>query len=248
MPLLNYDRVTIHYEEFGSGYPVLLFSGGSLNSSVDAWHTITAFDATVDFAKDFRLIALDIRNAGESWAPITIEDGWHSYTTDHIRLLDHLGIERCHVLGHCIGPSFSLHLMQTQPWRVSAAVHATPSGRIGPYKGRRPSFEQWVSTHRNHPEVTEAVLDQFAWNLYERDFIPSVTREFIQGCQTPMLVLPGHDQWHPPEIGLELARLAPNSECIREWVHDVETPEGVRHLAQPGIVDRIRDFMLKHVP
>ena len=60
-----------------AGYHVLLFSGGSLNSSIDAWHTITAFDATVEFAQDFRLIALDIRNAGGNWLDerVVVADG-----------------------------------------------------------------------------------------------------------------------------------------------------------------------------
>lgn len=248
MPFLKYDNVTIHYEEYGAGYPLLMFSGGSLNSSIEAWRTLTAFDPRVEYANDFRMIALDIRNAGESWAPITEQDGWHSYTADHIALLDHLGIERCHVLGHCIGPSFSLALMEAQPWRVSAAVHATPSGRYGPFKGRRPSFQNWVSTFKNHPEATETVLDQFAANLYKRDFIPSTTREFVQSCQTPMFVLPGIDQYHPTEIGEELARLAPNAECMKEWLRDPSQDIDGRHIALPAAVTRIREFLLKHTP
>ncbi len=38
----------------------------------------------------FRVIAMDQRNAGHSTAPIHSGNGWHSYTADHIALMDHL--------------------------------------------------------------------------------------------------------------------------------------------------------------
>jgi pimeloyl-ACP methyl ester carboxylesterase len=38
-----------------------------------------------EFADEFRVIAMDQRNAGgKSRAPITAHDGWDSYTADHI--------------------------------------------------------------------------------------------------------------------------------------------------------------------
>ena len=42
---------------------------------------------------------------GQSHAPITAQDGWDTYTGDHVALLDHLGIDRCHLYGQCIGGS-----------------------------------------------------------------------------------------------------------------------------------------------
>jgi hypothetical protein len=44
---------------------------------------------------------MDQRNAGRSRAPITAQGGWDSYTADHIALLDHLRIDRCHLYGQC---------------------------------------------------------------------------------------------------------------------------------------------------
>ena len=76
MPVMQRGDAKIYYEEFGSGYPILLFAPGSLMAKVDDWHNLAAFDATVELANDFRLIALDLRNAGRSWAPITAASGW----------------------------------------------------------------------------------------------------------------------------------------------------------------------------
>jgi hypothetical protein len=56
-------------------------------------------------ASNFRVIAMDQRNAGASIGAIEADHGWHTYAAVHLALLDHLGTERCHLLGVCIGPS-----------------------------------------------------------------------------------------------------------------------------------------------
>jgi pimeloyl-ACP methyl ester carboxylesterase len=217
MPLFERDGASIYYEEFGSGYPVLLFAPGSLNSTVAIWHGSAAFDATVELASEFRLIAMDQRNAGHSWAPITPEDGWHSYTQDHIALLDHLGIDRVHLLGQCIGGPLSMSFIQARPDRVSAAVLVQPSGRIGPPMGRAGGFERWREGLTGHPEATPAVLDSFRDNLYKDDFVYTVSRDFVRTCPVPLLVLAGNDEAHPFQVAEELAQLSPNAEFIPEW-------------------------------
>ena len=181
MPFLKHAEASIYYEDLGSGYPVLLFAPGSLSSTIDAWRH-APFDPTVELANEFRLIALDQRNAGRSWAPITADEGWHSYTADHIALLDHLGIERAHVLGQCIGGPFSMGLIRAQPDRVSAAVLVQPSGRVGPFTGRAAGFDSWRAALQDHPEATPTVLDRMRANLYTADFVYTVTRDFVRTC------------------------------------------------------------------
>src|SRR5947209_8283060 len=203
MPVLKRDGASIYYEEFGSGYPVLLFAPGSLGSSIAWWHN-AAFDPTTELADEFRLIAMDQRNAGQSWAPIAAEDGWHSYAADHLALLDHLGIERTHLLGQCIGGPLAMGLIQAQPARVSAAVLVQPSGRIGPDTGRAGGFERWRAALADHPEATPAALDGFRANLYAQDLVYTVSRDFVRGCATPLLILAGNDAAHPFAVAEEL--------------------------------------------
>ena len=82
-----------------------------------------------EFAANFRVIAMDQRNAGgQSHAPITAQDGWHTYMADHIALLDHLGIDQCHLYGQCIGGPFILSLLKAQPQRIACAVIAQTIG------------------------------------------------------------------------------------------------------------------------
>src|ERR1700726_4684905 len=95
MPTYERTGTSLYYEEFGSGYPILLFAPGGMRSSIEFWHK-SPFDPTVALGKDFRVMAMDQRNAGQSRAPVTAADGWDTYAADHVALLDHLGIKSCH--------------------------------------------------------------------------------------------------------------------------------------------------------
>ena len=127
MPTFERNGVSLYYEESGSGFPILLFAPGGMRSSIEFWAK-SPFDPTKEFAEDFRVIAMDQRNAGKSRAPLSASDGWHTYSADHIALLDHLKIDKCHVMGGCIGGSYCLGAIQAAPNRISAAVLQQPIG------------------------------------------------------------------------------------------------------------------------
>ena len=105
MPSFAHHGASIYYEEFGQGFPILTFAPAGLQSTIAVWHRPSApVNPITEFSADFRVIALDQRNAGgQSHAPITAQDGWHTYMADHIALLDHLEIDQCHLYGQCIG-------------------------------------------------------------------------------------------------------------------------------------------------
>ena len=127
MPTFKRGDVSIHFEEYGGGYPILLFAPGGMRSSIEFWAN-SPFDPTKELAAEFRVIAMDQRNAGKSAGPISAHDGWDTYTGDHIVLLDHLGIRQCHVMGGCIGSSYCLGVIKAAPQRVSAAILQNPIG------------------------------------------------------------------------------------------------------------------------
>jgi pimeloyl-ACP methyl ester carboxylesterase len=62
MPICEKGDVRIHYEEAGSGFPLLVIPGGGLNSTVAglATHPFNPFD---EFKDEFRFISADLRNA-----------------------------------------------------------------------------------------------------------------------------------------------------------------------------------------
>jgi pimeloyl-ACP methyl ester carboxylesterase len=137
MPVMKHADAEIHYEEFGTGFPVLTFAPGALRSQIAYWQRSPAkpdqlppwMDPTADLADCFRVIAMDQRNAGRSRAPLRVLDDWQVYADDHIALLDHLRIERCHTIGGCIGASFCLSLCERVPERIASTVLLQPIGR-----------------------------------------------------------------------------------------------------------------------
>jgi len=110
--------VRIHYEEAGSGLPLLLIAGGGLNSTIASLNN--PFNPMPEFKGEYRCIAADLRNAiaGQSSGPIEIDRPWDSYTDDHLGLMDHLGIDKFMVMGFCIGGPFIWNLLKRAPDRV----------------------------------------------------------------------------------------------------------------------------------
>jgi len=243
MPTLDHHGASIYYEEHGKGFPILTFAPAGLKSTIAVWSSASApINPVTEFAANYRVIVMDQRNAtgGRSRAPITAQDGWHSYTADHVAVLEHLGIDRCHLYGQCIGGPFIMSFIKAQPQRVACAIVAQPSGRVGPLKpGRSASFEGWVKSLENHPEATEQVLDSFYQNMYGAGFLYSVDRAFVSGCKTPCLVLAGNDEAHPFPISEETAQLLPNAEFIPEWKSGAP-------LEAAKI--RIREYLARHTP
>src|SRR4029079_50105 len=71
MPFYERGQVRIHYEEVGSGFPLLVIPGGGLNSTVAGLAT-HPFNPVDEFKGEFRVIAADLRNAkgGQSTRPV----------------------------------------------------------------------------------------------------------------------------------------------------------------------------------
>jgi pimeloyl-ACP methyl ester carboxylesterase len=240
MPTFKRDDVSIYYEEYGTGYPILLFAPGGMRSSIEFW-AHSPFDPTKELAANFRVIAMDQRNAGKSSAPITANDGWETYTGDHIALLDHLGIKQCHLMGGCIGGSYSLGMIKAAPQRVSAAVLQNPIG-LSPRNREMffNMFDTWAAALKpKHPEIDDSGLRQFRDRMYGTDFVFNVSRDFVRSCKTPLLILCGSDDYHPTETSKEIAALAPNAELVESW----KTPEVIG-----ATVKRVREFLISHTP
>src|ERR1700745_460363 len=129
MPFYEKGDVRIHYQEVGSGFPLMVIPGGGVNSTV-AGLTTHPFNPMEEFKGEYRVIAADLRNAnpGQSTGPLETDRPWDAYTDHHIGLMDHPGIRPFRVLGFCIGVPFIWNLLKRAGDRVVAAVPAQPSG------------------------------------------------------------------------------------------------------------------------
>lgn len=242
MPVLETDDATLYYEEYGEGYPILAFSPGGLTATIDWWrHPAAPIDVTKVLSDEYQVIVMDQRNAGgKSSGRMSAADGWHTYLRDHLNLLDHLKIERCHLYGQCIGGPFVFSLLREQPERFSCAVLAQPIGRLGPLsKEKNASFVTWAELTRQRPEVNDEVIESIYLNLYGPGFGYSIDRDFARHCETQCLVLAGNDEAHPFDYAEEVAGLLPNSIFIPDW----KTGE-----ALTAATERIKQFLREHTP
>jgi len=248
MPTLKVPDGEIYYEVHGSGYPLMIFAPAGLRSELAFWRHSPSnpsapavwMDPMAVLSSKFRVIAMDQRNAGRSRTGIDASDDWHTYAGDHLALADHLGLDRFHVMGGCIGASFCLTLCELAPNRISAAVLQNPVGHADNRDVFRNVVQTWAKGIREErPEIDERVFSRFGDNMFGGDFVFSVSREFVRQCKIPMLVMPGDDAPHPTVIGEEIAELAPNKEVLRQW----KGPDRLQ-----TAIDRVTQFLERHTP
>jgi pimeloyl-ACP methyl ester carboxylesterase len=182
---------------------------------------------------------MDQRNAGASRGPVSAADGWHTYAEDQLALLDELGVDRCHVLGGCIGGAFALALIARAPERVRSAVLQQPIGFSGTNRAVfYELFDGWATELRQQrSDLEDDALSPFRERMYGGDFVFSVDRSVVSRCPVPLLVLRGNDVYHPAEVSEEIARIAPDAELVATW----KTGEDV-----PRAVARVRAFLGAH--
>jgi pimeloyl-ACP methyl ester carboxylesterase len=238
--------VRIHYEEFGSGFPLLLIAGGGLDSTIARLNN--PFNAIDEFNREYRCIACDVRTttSGQSSGPLEVDRPWDAFIDDYLGVMDHLGINRFMVMGFCIGGPLIWSLLKRAAPRVVAAVLAQPAG----WRPEMPTLHYdlnmagWAKDFLpRHPEVTMATIDKFLTKMYRSnpDFVYTVTRHFVRSCRTPILILPDDVPNHPYAVAMEAAMLAPNAEVsMFPWK---EPKERI-----PLAVRQIRSFLRAHRP
>ena len=238
MPMFEKGDVKIHYEEAGSGFPLLVIPGGGLNSTIKGLDN-HPFNPLVEFNDHYRVIAADLRNAngGQSTGPLAIDRPWDAYTDDHLGLMDHLGCREFMVLGFCIGGPFIWNLLKRAGDRVVAGVLTQPSG----FRPTQPdlfyqnNIKGWApGLVERQPSITMDQASQFLTNMYRKnaDFVFTVSRDFVAQCRTPVLILPDDVPAHPYAVAIESAHLAPNAQVsLYPWKANPEQIQlALRHI------------------
>ena len=241
MPEFENASAWLYFEERGDGFPMLAFAPGGMNSAVRMWKNATINPLT-DYANDFRVIAMDQRNADRSYGPVETDDPWGMYARDHLALMDHLGVDAFHVFGCCIGGSFALKLIELAPTRVVSAVLQQP---VGITEGNAPLYEEmWRSWAGGLPardqNLDRDAIERFGIEMWTGDFVLSVSRDFVRSCTTPLMVLPGTESYHPTATGREIGELAAEAVVVEPW-NDSEL-----HIAEATTT--VRGFLKTHTP
>ena len=106
----------VHIEQAGQGEPVILLHG--FGGSTYAWRNVMPA-----LAAAFRVVAIDLNGFGYTQRPRTFE----SYTREGqadlvLRVMDALGFEKAHLMGHSYGGGLSLFIASRHPERVRSLV------------------------------------------------------------------------------------------------------------------------------
>jgi pimeloyl-ACP methyl ester carboxylesterase len=130
MPAAVVDGIRTRYEVVGDGPPLLMFAPGGFDATIENWRTFSIYarlGLLDELPRAFSCIAFDKRESGESGGRVE-RLTWEAYAVQGIGLLDHLGIERAHLIGGCIGCSIAATLASGHPERVERLVLYSPAG------------------------------------------------------------------------------------------------------------------------
>jgi pimeloyl-ACP methyl ester carboxylesterase len=124
------DGITTRYEVVGSGAPLLMFSPGGFDATIDKWTTqgVYARIRPVEhLSKKYSCIVFDRRESGESGGRVE-RISWAHYVAQGKGLLDHLKIPRAHVMGACMGCCPAVAFGVAHPESTSSMVLFWPVG------------------------------------------------------------------------------------------------------------------------
>lgn len=118
------NGVKIRYVTEGTGEAVVLIHGWMGDSSM--WGRDESGNTRLDVTKadGFKLIALDCRGHGKSDKPHEPAMYGPEMAEDIVRLLDHLDIEKTHLIGYSSGAFIAGKVAGTHPERVLSVVYA----------------------------------------------------------------------------------------------------------------------------
>jgi pimeloyl-ACP methyl ester carboxylesterase len=118
------------YEEIGEGPPLLMYAPGGFDATIEKWSSLGVYARIrlLDhLPKRYRCIVFDRRECGKSGGRVE-GIGWAQYVAQGRGLLDHLKIERAHLMGGCMGCSPVVAFGVTHPERVLSMVLYWPVG------------------------------------------------------------------------------------------------------------------------
>src|SRR6185312_2505266 len=130
MQTISIDGIPTRYEIRGSGPPLLMFSPGGFDATIDAWASRGAYAQTrplEHLSRKYACIVFDRRESGGSGGRVE-RITWSHYVSQGKGLLEHLDIERAHLMGGCMGCSPVLAFAVAHPQAVISMVLYWPAG------------------------------------------------------------------------------------------------------------------------
>lgn len=130
MAVAYLDGIATRYELVGAGPALLMFSPGGFDSSLENWTGLGRYrdlGLVAALAPAYTCVLFDRRESGQSGGRVQ-RLGWEHYVAQALALIDHLGLERVHAMGGCVGCSTAAALAVAAPGRVRSLVLFSPAG------------------------------------------------------------------------------------------------------------------------
>ncbi|MEV5595451.1 alpha/beta hydrolase [Streptomyces sp. NPDC052496] len=126
MPVVRNDGISLAYDEYGAGEPVVMVTGTGAPGRVWRAHQVPALTAA-----GYRVITFDHRGIppnGGAGRPFTLDD----MAADLAALITHVSPGSCHVVGFSLGSVVVQELLLARPELVRRAVLLAAVGRADP--------------------------------------------------------------------------------------------------------------------
>jgi pimeloyl-ACP methyl ester carboxylesterase len=130
MPTALIDGITTRYEVLGSGPPLLMYAPGGFDATVEKWSTLGVYARIKPLdhlPKQYTCIVFDRRECGQSGGRVE-RITWSHYVAQGKGLLEHLNIQRAHLMGGCMGCSPVIAFGVAYPESVLSMVLYWPVG------------------------------------------------------------------------------------------------------------------------
>jgi pimeloyl-ACP methyl ester carboxylesterase len=130
MATANLDGIETRYEVMGSGPPLLMYAPGGFDATIEKWSTLGVYARVKlldHLPKKYTCIVFDRRECGQSGGRVE-RVTWADYVAQGKCLLDHLKIERAHLMGGCMGCSPVAAFGAAYPKRTLSMILWWPVG------------------------------------------------------------------------------------------------------------------------
>ncbi len=99
------DGLTTRYDVIGEGPPLLMFSPGGFDATIEKWSSLGIYakiKPLEHLPRHYSCIVFDRRECGQSGGRVE-RIGYAHYARQGLALLDHLRIDSAHLMGGCMG-------------------------------------------------------------------------------------------------------------------------------------------------